>query len=176
MLFSSSCTVAVPIVTLLDHLLQDQQPIIFKLDVVYGVQLSNNIVLMQQHKHNARRNDHTIMRTPHPVCSVKLSMIWLGSYYGGGPRWNTQCCSFLFGSIIFILLQGSQVSSCGQAGVMRMVWLGWWCYYTSASCWSCSNFCQRQFDDEKLLLTRFGSLSNLSNLSNLQAKSYQSPQ
>lgn len=40
------------------------------------------------------RNDHTIMRTPIPVCSSKLSMIWSRQYYGGGPRWNSRCCSF----------------------------------------------------------------------------------
>ena len=36
------------------------------------------------------------MRTPIPVCSSKLSMIWSRQYYGGGPRWNSRCCSFLF--------------------------------------------------------------------------------
>ena len=36
-LFCSSFTLAVPIVTLLDHLLQDQQPITFKLGLHYAV-------------------------------------------------------------------------------------------------------------------------------------------
>ena len=41
------------------------------------------------------RNDHTIMTAPLPVCSAKLSIIWFGEYYGGGPRWKTKCCSFV---------------------------------------------------------------------------------
>ena len=56
------------------------------------------------------------MRTPHPVCSVKLSMIWLGQYYGGGPRWNTQCCSFPICEYYYVLPQRSQ-------GIT--VWVGW---------------------------------------------------
>ena len=38
-------------------------------------------------------NDHTSMTAPLPVCSAKLSMLGLGQYYGGGPRWNPECCS-----------------------------------------------------------------------------------
>ena len=34
------------------------------------------------------------MTAPLPVCSAKLSIVWPGQYYGGGPRWNTRCCSF----------------------------------------------------------------------------------
>ena len=40
------------------------------------------------------RNDHTTMTAPLPVCSAKLSIVWPGQYYGGGPRCNTRCCSF----------------------------------------------------------------------------------
>ena len=36
------------------------------------------------------------MTAPLPVCSAKLSLIWPGQYYGGGPRWNPWCCSFPF--------------------------------------------------------------------------------
>ncbi len=49
--------------------------------------------------HTLARNDHTIMTAPLPVCSAKLSMIWLRQYYGGGPRWNLQCCSFVFSTL-----------------------------------------------------------------------------
>ena len=36
------------------------------------------------------------MTAPLPVCSAKLSIIRPGQYYGGGPRWNTGCCSFCY--------------------------------------------------------------------------------
>ena len=36
------------------------------------------------------------MTAPLPVCSAKLSIVGLSQYYGGGPRWNPECCSFPF--------------------------------------------------------------------------------
>ena len=40
-------------------------------------------------------NDQITMTAPLPVCSAKLSIVEPGQYYGGGPRWNPGCCSFL---------------------------------------------------------------------------------
>ena len=49
---------------------------------------------MYLHETEFCRNDHTMVTAPLPVCSAKLSTIGPGQYYGGGPRWNTRCCSF----------------------------------------------------------------------------------
>jgi hypothetical protein len=49
------------------------------------------------------RNDHTTMTAPHPVRSAKLSIVWPGKYYGGGPRWNPWCCSFAKSYIVINL-------------------------------------------------------------------------
>ena len=65
------------------------------------------------------RNDHTIMTAPLPVCSAKLSMIWLGQYYGGGPRWNPQCCSFA------ILMVGLPVCDI----LVLHLYTSWFCLY-----------------------------------------------
>ena len=53
-------------------------------------------------------NDHISMTAPHPVCSVKLSMFGLGQYYGGGPRWNPECCSLLPLPLLYSLGSNSQ--------------------------------------------------------------------
>ena len=74
------------------------------------------------------RNDHTIVTAPLPVCSAKLSTIWLGQYYGGGPRWNPQCCSFfIFACPIFALLQTSplQVLSREESSESKSSWAHW---------------------------------------------------
>ena len=42
----------------------------------------------------ADRSNHTMMTEPLTVCSAKLSIVGLSQYYGGGPRWNPECCSF----------------------------------------------------------------------------------
>jgi hypothetical protein len=38
---------------------------------------------------------HTLVKTPEPVRSPKLSTSWLSQYCGGGPHGNTGCCSFI---------------------------------------------------------------------------------
>ena len=40
------------------------------------------------------RKNHTTTTAPLPVCSVKLSIIWISQYYIGGPRWNPECYYF----------------------------------------------------------------------------------
>ena len=42
------------------------------------------------------------MTAPLPVCSAKLSMIWLCQYYGGGPRWNPKVFFFLFCKVEYL--------------------------------------------------------------------------
>ena len=56
---------------------------------------------MQSRNSRNNGNDHTSMTAPLPVCSAKLSMLGLGQYYGGGPRWNPQCCSLFAGTFQF---------------------------------------------------------------------------
>ena len=52
-------------------------------------------LVIQHNEPQQDRNDHTTMTAPLPVCSAKLSMFGLGQYYGGGPRWNPECCTQL---------------------------------------------------------------------------------
>ena len=56
---------------------------------------------MQQESFDVVGNDHTSMTAPLPVCSAKLSMLGLSQYYGGGPRWNPECCSLFFFLFLF---------------------------------------------------------------------------
>ncbi len=40
------------------------------------------------------RYGHTLQKAPDPVWSPKLNCSWLSQYCGGGPRGNTECCTF----------------------------------------------------------------------------------
>ena len=51
---------------------------------------------------NVSSFDHTMVDTPHPIRTAKLSTIGPNQYCGGGPRGNLGCRMFFFGEFFHI--------------------------------------------------------------------------
>ena len=53
---------------------------------------------------NVSSFDHTMVDTPHPIRTAKLSTIGPNQYCGGGPRGNLGCRMFFFGADLWRIL------------------------------------------------------------------------
>ena len=51
---------------------------------------------------NVSSFDHTMVDTPHPIRTAKLSTIGTDQYCGGGPRGNLGCRMFFLNNLFFL--------------------------------------------------------------------------